>query len=267
MRQYYTSHLRELNVLGTLLETIFGIFNVNTAEKEPFNLDKWDFEEYMIEGFDISSENSIPLLCAHLYYRLLKSVPSLVRLWFSECKSRQFVLAVENYTEKFFSPLLVSFEIKSVQKLIDNDMSIKVNPKTYDIAASYTFEEAELDIIIKMPSCFPLKLAEVSSGSGGGRMAGISDARWRGWLLAVSSVMMGHNGSVADSLAQFKKNVSMHFEGIEDCAICYSVISLADRSTPQKACRVCKHVFHGSCLYKWFKSSNQNQCPLCRQPI
>lgn len=172
-----------------------------------------------------------------------------------------------SFTEKYFSPLLLGSEFKATQALTDDSMSVKINPKTHDVTAAYVFEEAELDIVIRLPSCFPLKLIEVSSGAGGGRQAGINDARWRGWLLAISSVMIGHNGSVADALSLFKKNVSMHFEGIEDCAICYSVISLADRSTPQKPCRVCKHVFHGSCLFKWFKSSNSNLCPLCRQPI
>ena len=253
--------------MGPFLEFIFTTLNVDSRKGITFNLGQWQFEEYMVEGFDSTAETSIPLLCSHLFYRLLKSLPTLVRLWFSECKNRQLVIAVENFTEKYYSPLLVAAEFKNIQNLADDSMSIRVNSKTYDVTASYTFEEAELDIVLRLPLSFPLKLVDVASGSGGGRMAGISDARWRGWLLAVSSIMIGHNGSVADSLAQFKKNVSMHFEGIEDCAICYSVISLADRSTPQKACRVCKHVFHGSCLYKWFKSSNQNACPLCRQPI
>jgi Ring finger domain len=161
----------------------------------------------------------------------------------------------------------VSNEIKAAQSKADSELAIRVNTNTFEITAAYTFEEAELDIAIKLPSCYPLKLVEVSSGSAGGRQAGIREERWRGWLLSIASIVIGHNGSISDALVLFKKNVSMHFEGFEDCAICYSVISLADRSTPNKACKVCKHQFHGSCLYKWFKSSNQNSCPLCRQPM
>lgn len=48
----------------------------------------------------------------------------------------------------------------------------------------------------------------------------------------------------------FKRNVTMHFEGIEDCTICYSIVSVTDRSLPSKQCRTCKNKYHASCLYK-----------------
>ncbi|KAJ3344905.1 hypothetical protein HDU91_007521 [Kappamyces sp. JEL0680] len=267
LRQHYTNHVRELNIVNVLLEGVFELLHVDSGADSAFDLGQWDFGEFMIEGYESQSDTSALLLGAHIYYRVLKFLPALARMWYSECKNRQLSLAVESYTERFFTPLLLEKEIHRIQAMTDAELSVKINPTTKDITASYSFEEAELDIIVRLPSCYPLKLVEISSGSAGGRQAGISDARWRGWLLAVASVMMGHNGSIADALQLFKKNVALHFEGIEDCAICYSVISLADRSTPQKACRVCKHVFHGSCLYKWFKSSNQNTCPLCRNQI
>ena len=31
-----------------------------------------------------------------------------------------------------------------------------------------------------------------------------------------------------------------------------------------EACEVCSHRFHTVCLYKWFKSSREFKCPLCR---
>lgn len=97
---------------------------------------------------------------------------------------------------------------------------MKVNPKTNEITAAYLIDEAELDINIKLPSCFPLKLVEVAPGTAGGRQAGISEARFRAWLLGISSVMTGQNGSIADGVVLFKKNVKLHFDGMEDCAIC-----------------------------------------------
>jgi E3 ubiquitin-protein ligase DOA10 len=34
--------------------------------------------------------------------------------------------------------------------------------------------------------------------------------------------------------------------------------------TPNKRCATCKNTFHSVCLFRWFKSSNQSTCPLCR---
>lgn len=146
-------------------------------------------------------------------------------------------------------------------------MSVKINLQTNEVACLYTIEDAVLDMNMKLPGCYPLKSIEVSSGSGGGKAAGLQESRWRSWLLSTSSVLTVQNGTVLDAITVFKRNVGLYFEGIEDCAICYSVIGVADRQLPTKGCRVCKNKFHGSCLYKWFKSSSQNSCPLCRQPF
>ena len=35
-------------------------------------------------------------------------------------------------------------------------------------------------------------------------------------------------------------------------------------SLPDKRCRTCKHAFHSACLFRWFSSSQQSTCPLCR---
>lgn len=37
--------------------------------------------------------------------------------------------------------------------------------------------------------------------------------------------------------------------------------SLADTLT---TFQTCKNLFHSSCLFKWFKTSNASTCPLCR---
>ncbi|KAJ3258545.1 listerin E3 ubiquitin protein ligase 1 [Boothiomyces macroporosus] len=266
LRQLYIEHIRNLDIFNKFLEIIFDLLNVGTL-LPTFDLSNWDIEEFLIEYFEKNSPTAIPLLCSHLYLRALKSVPTLARIWFTECKNRQLILGVESFTEKYFSKILIANECASIQTHADDDFSVKFNPNSHEINAAYKFEEAELDIVIKLPSCYPLKQIDISAGTAGGRQAGISEARWRGWLLSITSVITGQNGTVSDAIYLFKKNVKLHFEGIEDCAICYSVISAIDRSTPQKKCRVCKHIFHGSCLFKWFKSSNQNTCPLCRQPF
>ncbi|KAI8914215.1 hypothetical protein EDD86DRAFT_186860 [Gorgonomyces haynaldii] len=158
-------------------------------------------------------------------------------------------------------------EFKRLSNEDTEPLSIKVNQSTNELSCLYNIEDAVLDMNMKLPPTYPLSLVQVSSGAGGGKAAGIQEKRWRSWLLSVTSMLSAQNGSLMDAISLFKKNVSLHFQGIEDCAICYSVIGVIDRQLPTKQCRVCKHKFHGACLFKWFKSSHQNTCPLCRQPF
>ena len=39
---------------------------------------------------------------------------------------------------------------------------------------------------------------------------------------------------------------------------------VARLNAPEKKCRTCGHSFHASCLYRWFTTSQQSTCPLCR---
>jgi hypothetical protein len=249
LRQMYTMELKESGILGTFLDILFGVVGVD-SKKPVLNMKNWELDEYYVSGYDGDIPSSIPLLYAHLYYKALKSIPSLVRSWYSDCSNRQLVLAVESFTEKYISPSLIAKEFEIVQNQSDSEMTIRINTSQNEITAGYKIEEAGLDIVLKLPRVYPLKVVEVGSGTAGGRQAGIQESRWRSWLLSVSAVMVAQNGTILDALNLFKKNVNLHFEGMEDCAICYSIISAVDRSTPQKQCRVCKHIFHGSCVFK-----------------
>lgn len=52
----------------------------------------------------------------------------------------------------------------------------------------------------------------------------------------------------------------------EPCLICYSVLHPTDHSLPRMACKTCSQVFHGPCLYKWFRSAGKSNCPHCQTP-
>ncbi|KAF9139307.1 hypothetical protein BGX30_008106 [Mortierella sp. GBA39] len=249
---------------------------------ELFDLSRWDITEYQVVGFDLSSpEIGFPLFAGHLYYTCLANVPSLVRIWWTECKLRQLSIAVESLTERFFSPLLITRELNSLVKAQQapaqggnaaaaaalsgvtddlNELQIKTSKATSEVTASFQIDEATMEIVIRLPTNFPLRQVEVE----GLQRVGVKEARWRAWLLAVAGVIAAQNGSLIDALSLFRRNVGLHFEGVEDCTICYSIVSLQDRSLPNKTCKTCKHRFHASCLYKWFRTSNSSSCPLCR---
>ncbi|KAF9124202.1 hypothetical protein BGW39_008391 [Mortierella sp. 14UC] len=245
-----------------------------------FDLSRWDITEYQVMGFDLSSpEIGFPLFAGHLYYTCLANVPSLVRIWWTECKLRQLSIAVESLTERYFSPLLIVRELNSLAKAQQapaqggnaaaaaalsgvtddlNELQIKTSKATSEVTASFQIDEATMEIVIRLPTNFPLRQVEVE----GLQRVGVKEARWRAWLLAVAGVIAAQNGSLIDALSLFRRNVGLHFEGVEDCTICYSIVSLQDRSLPNKTCKTCKHRFHASCLYKWFRTWGVIVCEL-----
>ncbi|KAG0094506.1 hypothetical protein BGZ93_007132 [Podila epicladia] len=293
------AQLRDASTMDDLLPYLFHLLGIHSAlsssmnesssnsgditqPSQPFDLGRWDITDYQVTGFDLSSpEIGFPLLAGHLYYTCLGNVPSLVRIWWTECKLRQLNIAVESLTERYFSPLLIAREINSLIKAQQapsqggtaaaaaalsgvaddlNQLQIKTSKATSEVMASFQIDEATMEIAIRLPTNFPLRQVEVE----GLQRVGVKEARWRAWLLAVAGVIAAQNGSLIDALSLFRRNVGLHFDGVEDCTICYSIVSVLDRSLPNKTCKTCKHRFHASCLYKWFRTSNSSSCPLCR---
>lgn len=216
-------------------------------------------------AFDESSMFSLKLLAAHVYWKCLDILPSMVRSWWGFLKNRQLSLAVEEYilsllndhlsfTQKFYSPRLSTHQLSAVSTA-DRSLfeGITVKRVLSEIVATYEIEEAKLGLLIKLPSTYPLRQVEISEAPHSNR-AGVAEKRWKAWLLSVAAVMIGQNGSIVEAIQVFHKNVSSHYTGVEDCAICYSVIGAIDRTLPQKRCGTCKNLFHSSCLFKVFSN-------------
>ncbi|KAI9491003.1 hypothetical protein BDB00DRAFT_940644 [Zychaea mexicana] len=270
LKQEYTAQLKDAAAVAKLMPFVFKILGVGVGPKiQPFDLSLWEIDEYEVDGFDSAHEISYQVMAAHLYYRALKHIPSLIRQWWVDCKNRQLTIGVENYTEKNFSAMLINSELDLLARddiktlLEDNDsneFTVKALRAASEVSATYRVDEQDMQIAIKLPSNFPLRQIDVE----GVQKVGVSDKQWRGWMFSVAAVIGSQNGNIVDALTVFKRNVNLHFGGVEDCTICYSIISAQDRSIPRKQCRTCKNKFHASCLYKWFRSSNSASCPLCR---
>ncbi|KAJ7249412.1 hypothetical protein C8J57DRAFT_1079753, partial [Mycena rebaudengoi] len=132
-----------------------------------------------------------------------------------------------------------------------------------EVVASYLVDEHQLEIKLKIPSDWLLHKIEVKDV----QRVGVEETRWRAWILAVQQTLWSQNGRTVDGIGLFKKNVTLHFEGQVECAICYSIISVMDGSLPHKPGKTCKNRFHSGCLYKWFSTSHSSSCPLCRSDI
>lgn len=180
---------------------------------------------------------SVVLLCAHLYYRALQTVPTLVRLWILECKDRNLSTAVTTYTSKYFSSVIINAELERVitTRLGDDKMDVKVISVHREVNTTYTIDESEIKMSLRMPPDWPLHVIEVR----GVKKVGVKEDRWNAWISGVRQVVLTQvgltvgasqqfsiscilQGNVVDGLELFKKNVSAHFENKTECAICYS---------------------------------------------
>jgi len=267
------SYLEQLKDLGLaqshFVPGILSVLNVMGGSK-PFSVDMWSVDEFFMSLWDDSLPDRFKVLAAHVYYRSLVTIPSLIRSAVQDYKDRKLIGTIATYTGRSFTPIIVSRELsrlrapETADDLADENFKIKVFSTTHESAASATYlvDEQPMEIVVKFPSDFPLHNVEVKEV----QRLGIPETKWRAWLFNVQQVAH-QTGSIVDALSLWKRNIAAHFEGKQECAICYSVINVVDQSLPTKPCKTCNNRFHASCLYKWFNTSHNSTCPLCRSNI
>ncbi|KAK9367200.1 hypothetical protein V1509DRAFT_627282 [Lipomyces kononenkoae] len=268
LKTKYAESLKEGDYIDSVLNLVASLLNLTSGK--PADASKVPFTRFDPDEVLDSPEQDLQWLLVHIYYQLLRHVPSIVRKWWAEIRNRQLSLAVESFTQKYFSPILIDAELQSVQakwaetetEADDENMQVKVSRVTHEVAAVYSIDEQTMEMIIRVPTNFPLHDVHVD----GVKRVGVKENQWRAWLLASQAVITSQNGNIVDALVLFRRNVNLHFEGVTECAICYSILH-QDRSLPNKRCQTCKNKFHAGCLYKWFQSANSSSCPLCRQPF
>lgn len=278
IRNDFAEHLKTGEYVGPLLDFLFDVLGHSAGQ--PLNLDKEKIGSEHIADCDVglanaeTNERSMHWLLAHLYYLTLKHIPGLFKAWYTSCRSKQTRIAVESWTSKYFSPLIVADTLDKVQAWADSqgagagggdddkELLVKVSKAAREVTAGYEVDEAQAAIVIRVPVDYPIGAVSVA---GLHRLA-VTERKWQSWIMTTQGVIAFSNGSIVDGLQVFRRNVAGALRRQSECAICYSIIS-ADRRMPDKRCATCKNLFHRSCLYRWFQSSNQNTCPLCRNPI
>lgn len=275
IRSDYTEHLKTGDYANALLEFLFDVLGHSAAH--PLNLDKEGLGPQQICEYDIKlaeaepRERNMHWLLTHLYYLTLRHLPGLFKSWYMGCKQKQTRVAVESWTAKYLSPLIISDALNDVQAWADSQeapagdeqqLQVKVAKPAREVTASYEVDESQASIAIRVPPGYPMDGVTVT----GVHRVAVSERKWQSWIMTTQGVIAFSNGSLVDGLQVFKRNMVGALRGQSECAICYSIIS-TDKRTPDKRCATCKNMFHRACLYKWFQTSNQNKCPLCRNPI
>ncbi|GAA28805.2 E3 ubiquitin-protein ligase listerin [Clonorchis sinensis] len=198
---------------------------------------------------------------------------------------RQLANTIEAVVSRHFSPGLARDEVVMVQYRAqlretkrDNttpkgwfdflspsnevgSISIRSRPLSREVIARYQVtEEHSMEMSIQLPTNYPLGLATVTCD----RAVAISSQQGNVWSVQLSVFINNQNGSILDGIDLWQRNVRKKFEGVEECAICYSVVHNTNFSLPKMQCHTCRKLFHYACMYRWFTTSRNPACPLCR---
>lgn len=218
-----------------------------------------------------------------LYAECLRTVPAVVRKWWHASNNRKAQL-VEKVTQNYVSPIICQQDLAALTNRKEKDgkdnMHIRVLMQSREVFATYSLEEAKMELTISLPQNYPLGAIKIDSTK---HIAGRLQARE---IVKQLSIYLTHqNGRLYDGISLWKRNLDRKYEGVEECYVCYSVINQETCQLPRLTCKTCKKKFHskftypprmnsslnsvsllptGNCLYKWFTSSNKSTCPLCR---
>ncbi|CAK4067201.1 unnamed protein product [Aphanomyces euteiches] len=221
-----------------------------------------------LDGLD--REIAVAPLAAAVFYRTVVKLPTMVRLWWNDECSRSARSWVSKFCEELVSPLMLNEEIQSIQaasaeqSLWDPDeMTVRGSKVSREITTTYLKDECSLEMVIRVPPSYPLRTVEVECT----KRIGISEERWRRWILQILKVTTSQDGSLLDAVLLWKSNVDKEFDGVEPCPICFSILNPKTMGLPNLPCRTCNNKYHNSCLYKWFNQSSKNKCPICQQPF
>ena len=203
------------------------------------------------------------LICS-LYKDLLRSFPVDVRLWFNNL-SKNDRANVADYTSRHVTQVICREELNTISSCKPpSGLTVLVRKVTREVIATYEVSDTNFEIVVQLPANFPLSPVQVNTI----QKVGVAPSQWRYWMLQMTMLLHRQNGNILDALLLWKQKVDKKLDGLEECMICFSIVHGTNaRSLPKLQCRTCRKKYHAECLYKWFDTSNQSTCPLCRSPM
>jgi len=228
-----------------------------------------------------------PLACL-LYLRTLRVLPALSRQWFSHV-DRHNGAVISQLTSSSFSPLLIQDELLNVTQrqqaaLADGSSASDDDEEEFSISSNYdpsqwqaargaratpppavvyakfTRGEIAMGLSLRLPSCYPLLPVSVSLADA----VQLKEEQSKKWLLSVTSLLSSSDGRLYAAVQVWRRSLQQHFQGVAECSICMSVVHATNHALPRMRCKECNQRFHSQCLFKWFQSSGNSKCPLCR---
>jgi len=254
LRPKYSEFLRSQGHLEQLLNHLFRLLPTSTSTLD---------SSFLKVPLDVSSDFSsleLQQLSGSCWVSVCRHLPALARQWWQGL-DRTAKDMVEKVTCFTVTPMLWREEATAIAGAEASDnMTLKVRDSVREVVATYTIDEGSMELVVSLPSNHPLGGLTVESG----RRVGVDTGQWRKWMLQLTTFLTHQNGTILDGLKLWKRNVDKRFEGVEECYICFYILHGSNHQLPKLACRTCKKKFHSACLYKWFSTSNNSSCPLCR---
>ncbi len=199
VRTDYSDNLKAENYISPFLNFLFDCLGL--SEANAINLEKAHLGHDMIRRYEMckgvdyeSNERDMQWLLINSYYLALKYTPGLVKQWKMECSSRQTSMAVEQWTEKFFSPLVIEDVLEEVAKWADDQevasedekpLIVKVSTRSREVSVGYEIDDMMMQIAIRLPTNYPLDNVKVE---GVNRVAA-SEKKWTSWLRVTQGVI------------------------------------------------------------------------------
>eukprot|EP00096_Caligus_rogercresseyi_P013909 TRINITY_DN6482_c0_g1_i1.p1 TRINITY_DN6482_c0_g1~~TRINITY_DN6482_c0_g1_i1.p1 ORF type:complete len:629 (-),score=166.11 TRINITY_DN6482_c0_g1_i1:128-1747(-) len=245
LRPSWTEFIRNRDFLNSLVPVLFSLMRINESRQHYTDANSTDIQE----------------IAFNIYHDLLKFLPAMFRHWWNNSDHRISQI-VEKFTIQFVSPLLWAKESKNIisSQTTFQNMTVGVRTSVREVVAVYSLDEGSMDLIISLPNNFPLGPVKVDRH----QRIGVGNNQWRKWMLQLTTFLEHQNGSILEGLIIWKNNVDKRFEGVEECCICFYILHGANHTLPKLTCRTCRKKFHSACLYKWFSTSNNSTCPMCR---
>mmetsp|Transcript_1540 Transcript_1540/g.3250 ORF Transcript_1540/g.3250 Transcript_1540/m.3250 type:complete len:557 (+) Transcript_1540:94-1764(+) len=244
-------------------------------------------EERYARALEVTCGESVYNVAFRAFVLALHTVPVLSRRWFGD-SSKRLRAEIDAFVKARVSRELVRLDINQVKALsaaaaaatddgdaqaaaedpldaggVHSDLRIRGSVLAREVSAVYEFSDVGLEICFQLPESYPLSSVVVESRG----TTGLSEARWRKMVLGMTTLLSLKDGTLVEAIELWRANLDKHFDGVEECPICYSVLHISTAAVPKMKCRTCKHKFHSACLCKWFGTSNSSACPLCRSPF
>ncbi|KAM3716551.1 E3 ubiquitin-protein ligase listerin [Dirofilaria immitis] len=240
--------------MDQIMPHLFGLLpdsSLNVSSVGVMDITKQDYWKEM--------KSLVPRYAFRLFYNTCRILPAIVRQWYIKLP-RAGATIFKSFVTKSVSPLIWKAECDQfAARKMPNKLKVRLLRAARQIVAEYDLEDSIMILTIEYPVDYPLSVPLIED-----ERAIVSRETRRKWLLQLTMFLTHQNGSIVDAVLMWAGNIERHMEGAEDCTICMMTVHSRTYQLPRVRCKQCKKRFHSDCLYKWFDSSNQSTCPLCR---